>query len=73
MGDYRCWGDDGEDLTNQVRMKVLIEGTDTLRTARSDVIGLVAFDSAEDAGHWRVTGIRCSKGHENSFEGYGAP
>jgi hypothetical protein len=30
--------------------------------------------SVTDAiAHWRVTGIKCSKGHDNSFEGDGLP
>ncbi len=62
MGDYHCWGDDKEDLIEQVRAKVRAEASATMR----DTIG-------RDSNRWRVTGIKCSKGHVNSFAGYGEP
>jgi len=64
MGEYDCWGDDHEDLTNQVRMKVLTESTPTTYVLR--------FSGGGNPRHWRVI-VQCSKGHDNSFEGEGMP
>lgn len=70
MGRYTCWGDDHEDLTDQVRMKVLVNGVGTLRI---DVMRLSGDNNPDYAGPWRVTGVKCSQGHDNSFEGNGVP
>lgn len=61
MGIYDCWGDDHEDLTEQVRAKV--------RAANTVVVSVLR----KEQQHWRVTDVKCSKDHINSFEGDGEP
>lgn len=68
MGIYDCWGEDHEDLTEQVRAKVLAAGTGVVHVLR-DFMGT----EEKDVQHWRVTEVKCSKGHDNSFEGDGVP
>ena len=65
MSHYRCRGEDKEDLTAQVQAKVLNQGFNTLRVLR-------LVDVERDPGHWRVV-VKCSRGHENVFEGTGLP
>jgi hypothetical protein len=56
---YECWGDDHEDLTEQV-----------VDTFIADPI--FQHTSSEDLGGWTVI-VTCSKGHENAFSGTGEP
>ena len=72
MGKYECWGDDHEDLTDQVRAKVLVEGLGTMRGGLDVLHFYVNTADASERGHWRVV-VKCSHDHDNSFEGNGVP
>ena len=61
---YTCWGDDGEDLSEQVRKKA--------NPNPSTVVAVRNMGRAARPRRWRVV-VTCSKGHDNVFEGEGAP
>ena len=73
MGEYECWGEDHEDLVEQVRAKVSADPTSTLEALRT--VNADAGERDFGAGRsrrWKVI-VKCSKGHKNTFEGIGAP
>jgi hypothetical protein len=59
---YECWGDDKEDLTDEVRKEV----------NRSKVSPFEKTLELRQGSSWRVV-VYCSKEHANVFEGTGAP
>jgi hypothetical protein len=61
MPMYRCWGEDHEDLTEQVQRAKQVDNSIQMITPRS-------FAKTREPRKWRVR-VKCSKGHMNIFEG----
>jgi hypothetical protein len=62
---YRCWGDDGEDLTEKVERAKEESGGD----GGVVVFGVKMFEKRASRPYDpRVVMVACSKGHENVFE-----
>lgn len=53
---YRCWGDDGEDLTAKVAAAIRDKGHVTIQT-----------DAAAERTNTNAVRVQCAKGHENVF------
>lgn len=60
MADYRCRGDDHEDLTDKVRDAIIWRR------------GVFRLFSLRKPQRWKVI-VKCSHGHENVFTGSGRP
>ena len=76
MKKYFCWGEDKEDLTEQVNIavfqlsKTAKIGGKPLAKKKSTKTTLITGSSAakKKLKKWRVC-VTCSQGHENIFEG----
>jgi hypothetical protein len=71
MGQYLCWGADGEDLTPIVVAKVTQEA---IVATAGVAVAKAAQRSAvvQNGDRWTVLAL-CQQGHENVFSGSGAP
>jgi hypothetical protein len=76
MKKYFCWGEDKEDLTEQVNISVFhlsktaAIASNPVAKKRSTKTALIKGSSAakKRLKKWRVC-VTCSQGHENIFEG----
>jgi hypothetical protein len=64
MSDYTCYGDDKEDLSEEVRRKVRGLGGDMVVAVRGP------GGRQQKDRPWEIV-VACSQGHKNKFSGRG--
>lgn len=64
MADYKCYADDGEDLTEKVREKV--------RNLGGQIVVAIRSSAKRREKPWEII-VECSHGHRNKFSGKGQP